>query len=82
MEAVKVNILVDSVNKVKGFVNIMYKSQHDVDLKSGNYVVDAKSIMGVFSLDVSHPVELTIHGNDANTENILDELKSGGYIAD
>ena len=58
------NIMLDSINKVKIFVNIVAKCDYDVDLTSGRYVVDAKSIMGIFSLDLSKPIKLDIHGDD------------------
>lgn len=58
------NIMLDSISKVKTFVNIVAKCDYDVDLTSGRYVVDAKSIMGIFSLDLSKPIKLDIHGED------------------
>ncbi len=56
-----VNLNLDSIDKVKRFVNIVAKYDCDLDLVSGRYVVDAKSIMGIFSLDLSKPIELNIH---------------------
>ncbi len=58
------NIMLDSINKVKTFVNIVSKCDYDVDLTSGRYVVDAKSIMGIFSLDLSKPIKIDIHGDE------------------
>jgi phosphotransferase system HPr-like phosphotransfer protein len=55
------NVLLDTVDKVKGFVNTVAPLEGDVDLGSDRYVVDAKSIMGIFSLDLSKPLKLTIH---------------------
>ena len=60
-----VNISLDSIDKVKSFVNEISKFDSDFDLISGRYVIDAKSIMGIFSLDLSKPIELTIHNDDA-----------------
>ncbi|MBR1470145.1 MAG: HPr family phosphocarrier protein [Lachnospiraceae bacterium] len=57
-------ILIDSIDKVKAFVNEIAKFDCDFDLISGRYVIDAKSIMGIFSLDISKPIELDIHVND------------------
>ncbi len=62
----KVNISINTIDKVKSFVNIVSKYDADFDLKSGRYVVDAKSIMGIFSLDLSQPIELTIHAEDGD----------------
>lgn len=54
------NILLNTVDKVKNFVNITTKFPFDVCLKSGRYTVDAKSIMGIFSLDLVKPIELVV----------------------
>ncbi len=67
-----VKISLDSIDKVKAFVNAITKFDSDFDLISGRYVIDAKSIMGIFSLDLSKPIELTIH-ND-NVSAILDTI--------
>ena len=55
------NISLNSINNVKNFVNTVNKYDFDVDLTSGRYVVDAKSIMGIFSLDLSKPIILEAH---------------------
>ena len=57
-------ILIDSIDKVKAFVNEITKFECDFDPISGRYVIDAKSIMGIFSLDISKPIDLDIHVND------------------
>ena len=59
-----VQIFLNSIDKVKSFVNDISKFDYDFDLVSGRYVVDAKSIMGIFSLDLSKPIELNIHTED------------------
>ncbi len=64
-------VTLNSIDKVKTFVNLVSKYNSDFDLVSGRYVIDAKSIMGIFSLDLSKPIELNIH-DDA----IVDEVKS------
>lgn len=58
-----VQISLNSIDKVKSFVNEITKFDNDFDLVSGRYVIDAKSIMGIFSLDLSKPIELNIHAN-------------------
>ena len=68
-----VKIALDSIDKVKAFVNAITKFDSDFDLISGRYVIDAKSIMGIFSLDLSKPIELTIH-NDDNVNAILETI--------
>lgn len=63
-----VQISLNSIDKVKAFVNAITKFDNDFDLVSGRYVIDAKSIMGIFSLDLSKPIDLTIHAtNDVDT---------------
>ena len=54
-----------STNDVKDFVNTVSRFDFDVDLVSGRYVVDAKSIMGIFSLDLSKPIKVEVHSDDA-----------------
>ena len=70
----KVKVLLDSIDKVKNFVNTLIKFDCDFDLVSGRYVIDAKSIMGIFSLDLSKPIDLNIHAEE-NVEAVLDVLK-------
>lgn len=74
----KTNVMLDSISAVKKFVNIVSAYDYDVDLASGRYAVDAKSIMGIFSLDLSKPIQLTAHTDDA--DKFFDEIKE--FIAD
>lgn len=67
------HIMLSSINDVKNFVNIVNKYDYEIDLTSGRYVVDAKSIMGIFSLDLTKPIKMEIHTEDA--DNIVNELK-------
>lgn len=68
-----VQISLNSIDKVKSFVNAITQFEFDFDLISGRYVIDAKSIMGIFSLDLSKPIDLNIH-DGGNTEEILTVL--------
>ena len=72
MKTVKINL--NSIDAVKSFVNAVTKFDSDFDLVSGRYVIDAKSIMGIFSLDLSKPIDLNIHASD-NIDDILTALK-------
>ena len=72
---VTVKISLNSIDKVKSFVNEITKYDNDFDLVSGRYVIDAKSIMGIFSLDLSKPIDLNIHA-DSNLDDILAALDS------
>jgi phosphotransferase system HPr-like phosphotransfer protein len=74
-----VQISLNSIDKVKSFVNSISQFDFDFDLISGRYVIDAKSIMGIFSLDLSKPIELAIH-SETNTEEIMEVIKP--YIVD
>ena len=67
MKTVKISL--NSIDKVKAFVNEVTKYDAEFDLVSGRYVIDAKSIMGIFSLDLSIPIDLNIH-----SENNIDEI--------
>ena len=69
-----VRVCLDSIDKVKGFVNDISRFNTDFDLISGRYVIDAKSIMGIFSLDLSKPIELTLHESD-EIDEILKALQ-------
>ena len=68
-----VQISLNSIDKVKSFVNVITKYDNDFDLVSGRYVIDAKSIMGIFSLALSKPIDLNIHA-DGNIDDILAAL--------
>jgi phosphotransferase system HPr-like phosphotransfer protein len=70
----KVMISLNSIDKVKSFVNDISRFDYDFDLVSGRYVIDAKSIMGIFSLDLSKPIELNIH-EEENADEVISALK-------
>ena len=59
-------ILLSTINDVKAFVNIVNKCDYEVDLVCGRYAVDAKSIMGIFSLDLSKSIKLEAHTDNAD----------------
>ena len=71
MKTVKISL--NSIDKVKSFVNDLTKFDTDFDLISGRYVIDAKSIMGIFSLDLYRPIDLNIHA-EGDAEEILTVL--------
>ena len=72
---VTVKISLNSIDKVKSFVNDLTKVDSDFDLVSGRYVIDAKSIMGIFSLDLSKPIDLNIH-EENNIDDVMKVLES------
>ena len=67
-------IKLNTINEVKEFVNIVLQCPYDVDLVSGRYIIDAKSLMGIFSLDLSKPIDLNIHAEE-NVDAVLEVLK-------
>ena len=69
-----VQISLNSIDKVKSFVNDITKFDNDFDLVSGRYVIDAKSIMGIFSLDLSKPVTIQVESDDP--QDFLEKVKS------
>jgi len=72
-----VNIQLSNFADVQNFVNTITRFAFDIDLVSGRYIVDAKSIMGIYSLDLNHPIELRAHTDDA--EELLAKIDQ--YIA-
>ncbi|MBD5097803.1 MAG: HPr family phosphocarrier protein [Clostridium sp.] len=76
---IAVHVSLNSIEKVKSFVNDISTFNAEFDLVSGRYVIDAKSIMGIFSLDISKPIELNIH-TEENDEDIMAAIKP--YLAE
>lgn len=71
-------VQLSSIQQIKDFVNLVTRYPNDFDLVSGRYTIDAKSIMGIFSLDLTHPLRLCIYGEV--TEKLLTELAP--YLAE
>ncbi len=74
----KVQVLLNSIDKVKEFVDIASSFEYNFDLKSGRYIIDGKSIMGIFSLDLSQPLEL-VGTNESDRAEIVDAFQSFLY---
>lgn len=70
----EVTIQLETINDVKNFVSTVTKFECDFDIAVDRYVVDAKSIMGIFSLDLSKPLTLQINTDDE--KEIGDVLKA------
>ena len=71
MKSVKISL--QMAQNVKDFVSIVQAYPYEIDLKSEKYVVDAKSILGIFSLDLSKPVTVEIHSD--NCDDLIAALK-------
>lgn len=74
-EVKTVKVLINTIDKVKDFVRDTSQFDADMDLISGRYVIDAKSILGLFSLDLSKPLELEIHAGQPELDEILKSLE-------
>ena len=68
-----VNLRLSLVENVNQFVNIVSRYPFEMDLRAGRHVVDAKSILGIFSLDLSRPITLEIYSDDC--EQLMEEIK-------
>ena len=69
-------IMLRTINDVKAFVNAVTKYSFDVDLLSGRYAVDAKSIMGIFSLDLSKEIVIEVHSEECpELTDFLNDIK-------
>ena len=68
------NIRINTIEDVKNFVTTVTKCNYDVDIVSGRYAIDAKSIMGIFSLDLSKPIDLNVHADGDALQTVLDVL--------
>ena len=73
-KTVSINVLIDTIDKVKDFVRATSQFDADMDIISGRYVIDAKSILGLFSLDLSEPVQLRIEGDSKDMDAILEAM--------
>ena len=67
-------VLLNSVNKVNKFTKIVDSIEEDIDIKGGRYIVNAKSILGIFSLNLAEPLELIIHTEDEGRINQIKDL--------
>ncbi len=72
---ITVSILLDSVEKVQRFVSKISKYSCSFDIESGHSCVDAKSLVGIFSLDIGNPLHLTIHDDGSQIEDVLRDIQ-------
>ena len=74
------NVILNSINDVKQFVNAACLQPFDIDIVSGRYIIDAKSIMGIFSIDLTKPIRVEVHGTKEDSESFLKAV--GPYRVD
>lgn len=67
----EVEVLLNSIDKVKNFVSITAKFDAEMDLVNGRYTVDAKSILGIFSMDLAKPLIFRVYEGKENVSDIL-----------
>ena len=82
MTTVQAKVKFDSISDVKEFVSINNKYDFEIDVKSDRYRADAKSILGMFSLDLSNELNLIIKINNVNSKNIYGDKLLDSYIKD
>ncbi len=70
MEAVTISLT--QVNQVQQFVNVVSKVPYDVDMVSGRYTINAKSLLGIYSLDLNRPLQVVMYSDDC--EDLKKEL--------
>lgn len=68
-------VVLDTVEKVKSIVEMLATYEGEFTIKGGRYVVDAKSIMGIFSLDLSKPLELDIDDRYDESDELITKLQ-------
>lgn len=68
-------ILINTMKKMIDFNQKLQNSRADIDFVSGQFVIDAKSIMGIMALDISHPIKMQITGFDEDIKKILEEIE-------
>ena len=73
-------IKLNSIDEVKEFVALTNKCAFDIDLMSGRYAIDAKSIMGIFSLDLAKPLKMIVHADSSAAADFVEEAAK--FIAD
>ena len=73
MKSVKIHL--SYINDVRAIVSAASEMPCDIDLVSGRYIIDAKSIMGIFSLDFAKPITVEVHGTDEEADRFFSKIK-------
>jgi phosphotransferase system HPr-like phosphotransfer protein len=69
------DVTLSSINDVKQFVNAACLQPFDIDIISGRYIIDAKSIMGIFSIDLTKPIRVEVHGTEEDSEAFVESVR-------
>ena len=73
-------VAINNIDKVRKFVDIVSRFDCDIDLVSGHTMVDAKSIVGIFSLNIMKPMTMIIHDDEDKAQVIRNSLKAFDMI--
>lgn len=76
----QVKVLLNDVDRIVEFVNILERANVNADLGQGNIKIDARSMIGVMTMDTKNPVTLMINENDEKADMVLEKIKS--YIVE
>ena len=68
-----VTLKLSQAEEIKEFVNTVNRYAYEMDLRAGRHVVDAKSILGIFSLDLSKPISLEVYSDDC--ADLMEDIK-------
>ena len=72
----KMQVKLSTIEDVRNCVSLLAKYTVDLDFQSGRYTVDARSLMGIFSLDLMRPIDFIIHSDDEDiVKNVLEDVK-------
>lgn len=82
MSVVQTKVKFDTISDVKEFVSINNKYDFEIDVQSDRYRTDGKSILGMFSLDLSNELSLIIKISNVNSKNIYGDKLLDSYIKD
>ncbi len=72
----RLTINLNDISKVKNFINKVLQIDSDIDAIRGNYIIDAKSMIGLFTLDLSKPIDVEIHSDDEHEIKKFNEIMS------
>ena len=70
------NVQLTSINDVKQFVNAACAQNCDIDIVCGRYIIDAKSIMGIFSVDLAKPIGVEVRGSEDDAAAFCEQVKA------
>ena len=70
----KITVTLNDFIRIKNFSSEVVKFESDIDLIKGRYIIDAKSTIGIFTLDLSSPVDVVIHSDDEDEIKRFNEV--------